>query len=342
MSSIAPVYLVLGVMLGAGLLAVLLWPRRGLLARRRQRSENAGRVRREDALKHLCQTEAGGRRPTLESVAGALHLPRDETGRLLHEMEQAGLLTYASGELQLTPPGRAVGAQVIRAHRLWECHLAENTGLRETEWHARAEQHEHALSPGETDALSARLGHPTHDPHGDPIPSAQGVISADGGRPLTTLATGESAVIVHLEDEPASHFAQLAALNLRPGMRVKILERDGQRIRFEADGSDHELAPILAHQIEVLPRPDTDDDVEPLAAFKPGERATVVGLARSCRGPERRRLLDLGFVAGTPVEVEMTSPSGEPTAYRVRGTVIALHREQARLVQVKRAGDADA
>jgi len=340
MTTIAPVYLALGVMFSALLLAALLWPRHGVLARNRQRRDNAGRVQREDVLKHLCKTEAGGRRPTLESVAGALHLPRDKTGRLLREMEQLGLLSFASGELGLTPAGRFVGAQVIRAHRLWECHLAENTGLHETEWHAQAEHREHTLSPEEADALSARLGHPTHDPHGDPIPSTRGVIAGDAGRPLTTLANGEDAIIIHIEDEPASHYAQLAALNLRPGMRVRISERDGQRIRFEADGSKHELAPILAHQIEVLPRPEAEEAVETLAAFKPGERVTIVGLARSCRGPERRRLLDLGFVAGTLVEVEMTSPSGEPTAYRVRGTVIALHHEQARLVQVKRAEDA--
>jgi DtxR family Mn-dependent transcriptional regulator len=91
----------------------------------------------------------------------------------------------------------------------------------------------------------------------------------------------------------------------------------------------------------VLPLPEAEaaDGVKTLADFKPGERATVLGLARSCRGPERRRLLDLGFVAGTAVEVEMISPSGEPTAYRVRGTVIALHREQARLVLANNAGE---
>jgi DtxR family Mn-dependent transcriptional regulator len=80
--------------------------------------------------------------------------------------------------------------------------------------------------------------------------------------------------------------------------------------------------------------PEADESTAHLAACETGARVTVQGLARSCRGQERRRLLDLGFVAGTAVEVAMTSPSGEPTAYRVRGTLIALHREQARQIMV--------
>jgi len=341
-TTLAPIFVVLGALLLALALAAVFWPQRGFLARRRRRREGAVRVRHEDVLKHLCKTEANGRRPTLHSVAGVLHVKLDETGALLHDMEQHGLVSFASGELRLTPEGRSQGAQIIRAHRLWECHLAENTGIHETEWHAEAEHREHSLSPAEAEALSARLGHPTHDPHGDSIPAAGGSLAADAGQPLNTLEPGEMAHIVHIEDEPASHYAKLAAQNLRPGMRVQILEKDGQRVRFRADSREHELAPILAHQIEVLPLADSNSEqgVKTLADYHSGQRVKVRGLARSCRGPERRRLLDLGFVPGTVVDVEMVSPSGEPTAYRVRGTVIALHREQARLVHVETAGEA--
>jgi DtxR family Mn-dependent transcriptional regulator len=59
-----------------------------------------------------------------------------------------------------------------------------------------------------------------------------------------------------------------------------------------------------------------------------------VGLSPACRGQERRRLLDLGFVPGTPVEVDMVSPAGDPIAYRERGSVVALRREQADLIRV--------
>src|SRR4030042_1904399 len=65
-------------------------------------------------------------------------------------------------------PSRAL--RVIRVHRLWEHHLADESGLQETEWHDDAERHEHSLTPLEADALAARLGTPAVDPHGDPNP----------------------------------------------------------------------------------------------------------------------------------------------------------------------------
>jgi len=339
LAMIAPVFLTLAIFLGVLALASVWWPKSGLVARWRLQREEAAGVHREDALKHLCKAEAGGRRPTIESVAGALPLKPDEAGELLHDMEQRGLVSFASGELCLTPQGRTQGAQVIRAHRLWETHLAENTGVHETEWHAQAEHQEHKMSLAETDALSAQLGHPTHDPHGDPIPSSAGDLAGDVGQSLNTLKPDELARIIHIEDEPASLYAQLAALNLRTGMTVQMKEVNASSVRFTADGAVNELAPILAHQIEVLPvsKDDAELNAKTLAEFKPVERATVLELARGCRGQERRRLLDLGFVPGTVIEVEMISPTGEPTAYVVRGTVIALHREQARLVLVKPA-----
>jgi DtxR family Mn-dependent transcriptional regulator len=71
-----------------------------------------------------------------------------------------------------------------------------------------------------------------------------------------------------------------------------------------------------------------------LADLQPGQHGRVLGLTPACRGAERRRLLDLGFVPGTDVAVEMVSPGRDPTAYRVRGTLIALRREQAGLIRI--------
>lgn len=313
------------------------WPQHGLWAWRRGRRQKLRQNRVEDVLKHLCKTVAGGRRPTLQSAAGVLQLKVEETAKVLEEMAQDGLLVFAAGELRLTEDGRKLGMHIIRAHRLWECYLADQTGLREVEWHARAERREHRLTPAEADSLAALLGNPTHDPHGDRIPSAGGELEHDEGRPLAGLAEGEMAILAHLEDEPETLYLRLVALGLRVGMTVRMLGHDEDGVRFTANGDEHTLDPILANQVEVSPLPETETDSSHLAACATGRKATVLGLARSCRGQERRRLLDLGFVAGTEVEVAMTSPSGEPTAYQVRGTLIALHREQARQVLVNTA-----
>lgn len=71
-----------------------------------------------------------------------------------------------------------------------------------------------------------------------------------------------------------------------------------------------------------------------LAELQPGQQARIAGLAPECKGAERRRLLDLGFVPGTLVVAEMHSPTGDLTAYRVRGTLIALRREQSHMVGI--------
>jgi DtxR family Mn-dependent transcriptional regulator len=145
-------------------------------------------------------------------------------------------------------------------------------------------------------------------------------------------------MITHLEDEPETVYAQLVALGLQPGMLISITERSPQRVRFRTDHHEHVLAPVLAENVFVSPLPETASaglpEEEYLSELQPGRRARVAGLAPACRGAERRRLLDLGFVPGTAVEIELVSPAGDPIAYRVRGTAIALRREQANLIRI--------
>jgi len=317
--------------------AALLWPWHGLVARWQHARSLAARFQREDVLKHILKSEAEGRQPTLDSIAGALQVTTGQAAELLQELEKHGLVSYEAGVLLLKPAARDMALHIVRAHRLWESYLAEQTGVAEAEWHQRAERQEHLLTPQQADALSARLGHPTRDPHGDVIPDAKGNLAADG-QPLHSVAANTPVQFTHIEDEPETIYAQLCAQGLRPGMKAFVIEKSTDRIRFWADGNEHVLAPVLANNITVvlLPEFKAEDLTEEryLSGLRPGARAKVLGLTPACRGAERRRLLDLGFVAGTPVEVEMISPAGDPTAYRVRGTVIALRREQAGLIRI--------
>jgi DtxR family Mn-dependent transcriptional regulator len=318
------------------LVALVFWPKLGLVARWRQGRQFAARSQSEDALKHILLCEVNGEQPSLLSIAGALGLNAARTTTLLTDMETRGLISYEEGRLRLKSAGRELALHVIRAHRLWESYLADQTGVAETKWHHLAEKQEHRLSPAQADALAARLGHPTRDPHGDVIPSADGKLPADEGKPLNTFAPDVPVVITHIEDEPETTYAQLAAQGLRAGMRACVVEKAPDRISLWADGRQHVLAPVLANNISVLPlagvKPSDLFQEQFLCNLTPGHRAQVLSLSAACRGPERRRLLDLGFVPGTVVEVDMVSPGGDPTAYRVRGTVIALRREQANLV----------
>ncbi|MEZ4636087.1 MAG: FeoA family protein [Caldilineaceae bacterium] len=88
--------------------------------------------------------------------------------------------------------------------------------------------------------------------------------------------------------------------------------------------------------VEALAEPAVEIPALSLDQLRPNEEARVVALSRACRGQERRRLMDLGILPGAAIEVEMNSPLGDPTAYRVRDTLIALRREQARLIQIEK------
>lgn len=326
------------IILAALALAAIGWPRYGVLARWRTAQELARRTRREDALKHILKCEADARPATLESVAGAVHLTIGDAARLLEELEARDLLTFSGGHLRLRSKGREMGLHIVRAHRLWESYLAEYTGVAEDQWHVQAEKQEHLLTPEETRVLAARLGHPVCDPHGDIIPDSVRALIEDQSESLNGIDVETPVVITHLEDEPVTVYRQLVAEGLRPGMQAFVTERSDTRIRFWADGNEHVLAPVLAENVSVKRLPEFRQpelvEEELLAGLRPGERARVVGLSPACRGADRRRLLDLGFVPGTTVEVDMISPAGDPTAYRVRGSVIALRREQANLIRI--------
>ncbi len=323
------------VLVGGG----MFWPRRGIFWRWQRMRSITERVLIEDALKHLYDCEYRKQACTVESLSGALGIPGNRTADLLVRIEALRLLRSAGGGLHLTPDGRTYALRMLRVHRLWEHYLAEETGLSEADWHSEAEYREHDLSPEETDRLAEQMGHPGYDPHGDPIPTASGEIVPRQGQPLTALPVAKAATIVHIEDEPEAVFAQLVAEGLTLGMRVEITSISPRRIRFWADGEEHVLAPVLAANISVVPVPEEQEaeaPYEPLSGLKPGETARVIRLSRSCRGLERRRLMDLGILPGTRIEVEMKSPTGDPTAYRVRDSVIALRREQASQIHITR------
>jgi len=124
------------------------------------RLRSGGRVRIDDALKHLQHCEMSGLDPRLDGLAGALGCSPDHAARLLTDMHTQGLVQLSEGSIQLTEAGRERSLQLVRAHRLWERFLADQTGFAEQEWHRQAERREHQLSQAEADRLSASLGHP--------------------------------------------------------------------------------------------------------------------------------------------------------------------------------------
>ncbi|MEJ2538688.1 MAG: metal-dependent transcriptional regulator [Gemmatimonadota bacterium] len=320
--------------------AVVVWPRWGVVASLRRGSKATLRVGMEDALKHLYKCQRHGREATVESVAGSLEVPQAAASRILMELRSAGLVETGRPTV-LTDEGQRYALRIIRTHRLWERFLADRTGVEPGEWHERAEDQEHRLSPRDVDELDASLGRPRFDPHGDPIPTATGEMPEAIGVPLTHLEAGEEGMIVHLEDEPRPLYDRLVAGGLSPHMRFRVLPSDDEDIHLAVDGRTLTLDAAAAANVTVdassaMPGP-TEWSGVTLEDLSPGESGEVVHLSPACQGIQRRRLLDLGVVPGTRITAELAAASGDPTAFRIRGALVALRREQQRWVRIRRA-----
>jgi DtxR family Mn-dependent transcriptional regulator len=325
----------IGVMVIAGL---VFWPQSGMVWKLQKRQELTEKVLIEDTLKYIFKCERNQKTATVESLAGALSTSLAQASEILALTQARGLLELSENSFSLTDVGKRTATQIVRAHRLWERYLADSTGFDEGDWHQQAERLEHKLSEEEMDRLSASLGHPTHDPHGDPIPTRRGEWVSHGGIPLSDLGVGTPSRIVHIEDEPDVIYAQIVAEELHPNMVVEVDEVTSNRICFWTDDQEHVLAPIVAANISVVPLAEENHDRQiegvPLDSLQPGQTGVVTGISSLSRGVERRRLFDLGIIPGTAIDVEMVNPGGDPTAYRIRGSVIALRSVQARMIKV--------
>jgi DtxR family Mn-dependent transcriptional regulator len=176
------------------------------------------------------------------------------------------------------------------------------------------------------------MAYPRYDPHGDPIPTATGEVGPARGVALTTLSSGQSAVVTHVEDEPEIIYEQLTAQGFSMGSQLNILEVTPQSMRVELEGEERLLASIVAANLTVLPIDQDDRQEQPLRRLSElplGESARVVRISPACHGVQRRRLFDLGLIPSTMVRAEFRGPGGDPTAYDIRGARIALRRQQA-------------
>lgn len=321
-------------------LAVLAWPGVGVVSRVRRRLASGRRVRLEDALKYIHTCERAGRPATVEGLAGTLGMGQGQAADLLATLIEARLVRPDDGGPTLTETGRETAVQTIRVHRLWERWLADRTGVLADEWHDRAERMEHRLTPDEAEDLSLRLGHPRFDPHGDPIPTRDGALPAREGQPLSTVSEDRVVKIRHLEDEPPEIYRRLVAEGLAPGLTAEVVGRDEDGVHLRTWKKVVTLDPMAAGNVTVAVLPEGSRAEPPrstLAGAEAGRPVRVVGIAPGLHGPQRRRLLDLGLVKGTEVTPELVSATGDPVAYRVRGALIALRRDQARWIQVETA-----
>ncbi len=293
----------------------------------------------EDVLKQLYHNEDSGKEVNVNSLTGTLKFNNNLIVEVIGKMTNYDLVHFDGDVLKLTGSGRDYALRIVRVHRLWEKYLAEKTGFDKTDWHEMAELKEHELSHEETNLLATELGNPIYDPHGDPIPTNSGKMADVQGEFLSSLAVNSIGRIVHIEDEPDVIYKQILAENIHIGSQLRVVESNKKRVVFYAEGEEFKLAPIVAANITVAVLEKEEvikEDIARLSSLKENEVAHILGISKESRGDRRRRLLDLGFVKGTEISIDLMSPMQDPTAYLVKGTSIALRKDQASRILIKK------
>ena len=301
--------------------------------------EKNQRIIIEDILKYLYHSEMEDKFVNIHDISRSLP---DEDKKIISSLNQMAIheLVSIEGEhVKLTKAGYDYALRMVRAHRLWERFLADKTGYAEKDWHKIAEQKEHDLSLEDIESMAAKLGNPLFDPHGDPIPTVSGKMAELKGTPLSDLKADDTARIIHIKDKPTVIYQQIIAEKIHIGSLLKVVERNTERVVFHAEGESFTLAPIVAANITVSPLKKeqiNEDNVARLSMLQVNEQARIIGISKEIRGESRRRLLDLGFVKGAEVSVDLPNPLGDPKAYLIKGTSIALRKNQASKILIKK------
>ena len=212
----------------------------------------------EDYLKAVYTLTAGGEAASTSALAGALDVqPASVTG-MVKRLAETGYLQHVRYRgVRLTEMGTREALRIIRRHRILETYLSIQLGYSWEDVHAEAERLEHAASDALIDRMAAVLGHPTHDPHGAPIPTRSGEIEASDFATLDEVDPGSTVQIRAVQDEDPERLRYMEALGLTPGTQLTVLDQapyDGPLTVAVADSSGTEvIGSDLAGKIFVAP-----------------------------------------------------------------------------------------
>ena len=190
------------------------------------------------------------------AIAERLGVSPASASAMVKRLEALGLVRREPYHgVELTPAGERVALEVIRHHRLLELYLAEALGMPWDRVHDEAEVLEHAISPQLSELIAEKLGNPTHDPHGDPIPTAEGEIDDAPTRSLADLEPGERGVFARVSDSNPAMLRYLSQRGIGRGSELEVVEREpfGGPIQVRASGRDHALGDQLARAMRVEP-----------------------------------------------------------------------------------------
>jgi len=181
----------------------------------------------EDYSKAIFSLELRSDEPvSTNAVAERLGITPGSVSAMLRKLDELGLITHVPYRgVRLTADGRLIALEVIRHHRLLESYLADALGMPWDRVHAEAEVLEHVLSDDLEKLIAAKLGNPTVDPHGDPIPTADLELEERLTRRMESLEPGEEGLFVRVSDSDPEMLRYLAERGISPGDRFAVRDR---------------------------------------------------------------------------------------------------------------------
>ncbi len=182
----------------------------------------------ENYLKHvLLLSDGSADLVSMGALASALAVVPGTVTTMVKSLADGGLVEHQPRQgVRLTPEGRRVALNVLRKHRLVETFLVNVLKMDWSKVHEEAEQLEHAISDEVLNRLDALLGHPHTDPHGDPIPSAQGKLSSQVYASLATCVAERPLRIVRITDQSAEFLQFIEQNGLPPGTSLRVTDRN--------------------------------------------------------------------------------------------------------------------
>lgn len=213
----------------------------------------------QDYLKHIYTLQHEVGRATTQAIADRLGVKAASvTAMIKHLADDAdgALVTHTPYHgVALTARGEAIALEVLRHHRLLELYLAEQLDVPWDQVHAEAERLEHVISEDLEERIAAKLGQPTRDPHGDPIPSREGSVAPSDDRPLADATAGVDTVVTRVPDGEPALLQYLATVGLVPGATVSVVEVApyGGVLTVRIGDSDRVIGYGLARRVLVRP-----------------------------------------------------------------------------------------
>jgi DtxR family Mn-dependent transcriptional regulator len=203
---------------------------------------------------YALQERGEGCAVTTNALAERLGVTPASASAMVKKLDGMGLVTHVRYRgVQLTATGTAIALEVLRHHRLLELYLSESLGVPWDRVHDEAEVLEHVLSEELEELIAAKLGDPTHDPHGDPIPTREGLMPDEPTVSLQALATGDAGRFVRISDSDPEMLRYLAARGIAPGDAFEVIDKqpfDGPVFARFA-GEVHVLGGSLARAMRV-------------------------------------------------------------------------------------------